>query len=258
MIDDNTAIVGKKIFFIHPSAFVQNEIAAELIQQEYEVYTTRDEEKLKKVLEKYPDSFVFACIDEAISAGKWEAWIRSVMTEETTKNVKIGVMSAANNEASLRLYINTLAVPCGFIQVKQEKSKTIAAIADILLAGNAKGRRKYIRADTRGETMTTINFPKDGSFITGEIRDISSVGLSCVFSQSPKLEKNSLIGDIQLKLQSTLVKVEGIVFGSRMESEEKVYVFVFPQKLDPLVRTKIRTYIQKNLQTKMDAEFKQQ
>ncbi|MCL1812262.1 MAG: PilZ domain-containing protein [Treponema sp.] len=256
MADGNTAFTGRKIFFIHPSAFTQNEIISELAQQEHEVYIVKDEDKLKRVLKKYPDSFVFASIDETLSSAKWEAWIRSVMGDEATKEVKIGVLSNTSNEESRKLYLNTLNVECGFIPVKLEKPRVIKTLSDILIAGDARGRRKYIRADTRGETMTTINVPNNGAFVTGEIRDISVVGLSCVFAQDPELEKNSLLHDIQIKLQSTLLKAEGIVFGSRMDETDKVYVLVFSQKIDPAVKTKIRTYIQKNLQSKMDAELK--
>jgi hypothetical protein len=256
MADDNSAITGKKIFFIHPSAFTQNEIIAELAQEEHEVYIAKDEDKLTRVLRKYPDSIVFASIDETLSSAKWEAWIRSVMGDEATKNIDIGVLSNTNNEESRRLYLNSLMVQCGYIPIKQEKPKVIKTLSDILTAANSKGRRKYIRADTRRETMTTINVPANGAYAVGEIRDISVVGLSCFFPQDPELEKNSLLHDIQIKLQSSLLKAEGIVFGSRSEEGSKVYVIVFSQKIDPSVRTKIRTYIQKNLQTKMDAELK--
>jgi hypothetical protein len=147
-------------------------------------------------------------------------------------------------------------VPCGFIPVKSETIKVIKALLDILKSVEAKGRRKYIRADTGGDTLTTVNVSHNGSFITGMIRDISVVGLSCTFAQDPELEKNSLLADIQIKLQSTLLKAEGIVFGSRTEGEEKIYVLVFTPKMDLSVKSKIRSYIQKNLQARMDAEMK--
>jgi hypothetical protein len=256
MVDDNTELLGKKIFFLHPSAFVQNDIVAELVQQEYEVYVARDEAKLQKLLPSHPQSIVFASIDETLSANKWEGWIRSVMGNESTKDVAIGVLSNTNNEDARRLYLNSIRVSCGFIPVKIGTAKVIKAMLDILKAVDAKGRRKYIRADTRGETMTTINVPNNGAYVTGEIRDISEVGLSCAFAQDPELQKNALLPDLQIKLQSTLLKAEAIVFGSRMDGEERVYVFVFTQKIDPAVRTKIRSYVQKNLQIKMDAELK--
>jgi hypothetical protein len=104
--------------------------------------------------------------------------------------------------------------------------------------------------------MATINISLNDGYINGTIWDISVVGLSCVFTGDPELEKNSLFPDIQIKLQSSILKAEGIVFGSRMSGAEKVYVIVFTQKTDPVVRTKIRTYIQKNLQLKMNQEMK--
>jgi hypothetical protein len=254
MADDNTSILGRKIFFVHPSVYVQNEILAELIQQEHEVYVIKDETKLQKILRRYPDSIVFASIDETLAAAKWEALIRSIMAE--IKTVSIGILSNTNDTDSRRLYLNTLKVPCGFIPVKAGTPKVIKALLEVLRAVDAKGRRKYIRADTAGETMTTVNFSHNGTFITGMIQDISVVGFSCVFAEDPELEKNSLFPDIQVKLQSILLKAEGIVFGSRSEGEKKIYVVIFTPKIDPSVKVKIRSYIQKNLQTKMEAEMK--
>jgi hypothetical protein len=82
------------------------------------------------------------------------------------------------------------------------------------------------------------------------------VGLSCTFAEDPELAKNTLVQNIQVKLQSTLLKMEGIVFGSRPDGASKIYVILFTQRIDPDTRSKIRTYIQHNYQTKMDAELK--
>jgi hypothetical protein len=256
MADVNVEITGKKTFFIHPSVFVQNEIIADLVQQEHEIYIAKDEEKLKKVLKNHPDSIVFASVDEAMSSEKWEAWIRSIMGNEATKSVSVGILSNTNSEDARRLYLNTLQVSCGFVPVKMERHKVVKALVDILNAAGAKGRRKYIRADTRKESLTTLNVPLNGTFITGEIQDISVVGLSCAFSEDIELKKNALVPDMQIKLQGVLLKAEGIVFGSRPGEGNRIYVFLFTQKLDPSVRAKIRTYIQKNLQSKMDEELK--
>jgi len=256
MADDNNTLQGKKVFFLHPSAFIQNAIIDELIQNEFEVYIVKDESKCQKILRKYPASIVFASIDEVLSAGKWETWVRQIMGDPATRSVDVGILSNTNNDEAKRLYVNSLKVSCGFISVKMDKTKVTEALLSILKAADAKGRRKYIRAETQGEKLTTINLPVGSDFITGEIRDISVVGLSCVFPQDPELSKNALFHDIQIKLQGVLLKVEGIVFGFRMDGPDKVYVFLFTAKVDPAVRTKIRTHIQKNLQAKIDEEMK--
>ncbi|MDR2020487.1 MAG: PilZ domain-containing protein [Treponema sp.] len=254
--NNQSEILGKKIFFVYPAAAVQNEVVAELIQQEYEVYVVKDHVNLQKVLKHYPDSIVFADIDERLPEQDWETWIRNIMSDPATANVLIGIVSANNDEVLQRKYVNSVKVQCGYVTVKANIKNSIKYILDILNACEAKGRRKYIRVTTGSENMPTINIPHNGTYINGVIKDISSAGLSCSFAPDPELGKNTLCSDIQIKLQGMLLKVEGIIFGSRMEGQEKIYVLVFTQRTDPVVRMKIRKYIQTAIQAKMEAELK--
>jgi hypothetical protein len=249
-------LLGKKIFFVHPSAVVQNEIIAELIQQEFEVYIIRDHAALVKVLKRYPGSIVFANIDERMSEADWETWIKGIINDPETARTGIGVLSANGDEQLQRKYINSVRIQCGYTVIKADLNNAIRQLKDILTAMDAKGRRKYIRAVAGNEAPAAINFPLNDKFVNGTIKDISAVGLSCVFAEDPELTKNALFQNIQVKLQSTLLKVEGIVFGSRMDGPSKVYVILFTKRIDPDTRTKIRKYIQQNLQTKLDAELK--
>ena len=249
-------IVGKKIFFLYPTAVVQNRIINELVQQEYEVYIARDKDALRRVLRKYPDSIVFVDIEEKMSEKEWEVWIMSVMNAPDTKDVSIGIVTANEDEQIKRKYSLAVKVKCGYTVLKFDLDKTIRSIIDVLQTVDAKGRRKFIRATTEKETNTTLNLPLHGMFVHGQIKDISVVGISCSLEGNPEITKNTLFKDIQVKLQSNLLKVEGIVFGSRMDGKEKVYVLLFTQRIDPEIRTRIRKYIQSNLQSKMDAELK--
>ena len=255
MSDSNTEIMGRKVFFLHPSAFVQNTIIEPLIQQEFEVYLIKDETKILKILKKYPDSVVFACIDEVLSPKQWEEWVAQHRATPSGEETRLGVISNTNNDDTRRLYVETLKVPCGFISIKSDKDKVIKALIEALSAVKAKGRRKYVRANTHHEAMTTINLPMGDSFVTGGIWDISVVGLSCAFDKELNMNKNAIFHDIQLKLQSSLVKVEGILYGSRTEEAETVYVFLFAPKTDATTKAKIRTFIQKRIQALMDIEI---
>ena len=255
MSDSNTEISGRKVFFLHPSAFVENTIIEPLVQQEFEIYMVKDETKIPKILKKYPDSVVFACIDEVLTPKQWEEWVIQHRATPADNEMELGVLSNTNNDDIRKLYVETLKVPCGFIPVKPDKDKAIKALIEVLNAVKAKGRRKYVRTNTRGEAMTTINLPVGDRYVTGEIRDISVVGLSCTFSEELNLEKNAIFHDIQIKLQSMLLKVEGVVFGSRTEGLETIYIFIFSPKTDSTTRSKIRVFIQKRNQSMMDAEI---
>ncbi|MDR3160571.1 MAG: pilus assembly protein PilZ [Spirochaetaceae bacterium] len=250
-----TDMSGKKVFFLCPTALVQNEMAAELIQQELEVYIVRDQGKLRRVLRKYPDSVVLICIDNGLPEKEWDAWIRTVMKDPATAAVSIGVLSGENNGALVNKYVNDIRVTCGYVVTRLDIKRAIIQVLANLKSVDAWGMRKFLRVNTNNDINTTINMPHRGEFIKGYIKDISVAGLSCYFELDPQFEKNMLISNIQVKLQSVLLKVEGIVFGSRLDGLVKVYVIIFTQRTDPSVRVKIRKFNQLMLQAKMDREL---
>jgi hypothetical protein len=249
-------IIGRKIFFLYPSALIQNQIAAELVQQEFEVYLIKDHSKLRRILKEFPNSIVFANIYDGMSEKEWEAWISGVMRDNELAGVSIGIICSTDDEALKRKYLLQIKVPCGYTVLKSDLIVAMRALMEILRAADAKGRRKYIRATMENETNTTVNLPLDGLFINGVIVDISVVGFSCIFTEDPDLQKNTLFQDIQIKLQSNLLKAEGIVYGSRAEGDSKIYVVIFTKRVDPDVRSRIRKYIQQNLQNKMNLLLK--
>jgi hypothetical protein len=253
-IESNNDILGKKIFFLFPSVIVKNEVIPELVQLEYEVYTSTDEKKLKPILKKYPGSIVFINIDDGLSEQNWDIWIQGVMRAGEW-NTSIGILSSNGDEKRQKKYISALRVQAGFIPIKSDIKKILTQFTNTLKKLEAKGRRKYIRVSTAQEPLTTINIPYQGNFITGQINDISVVGLSCVFDLDPELKKGVQIKDIQIKLQGILLKADGIIFGSRETDSGTVYVILFTARINPDVKTKIRKYMQNNLQQKMNNEL---
>jgi len=246
---------GKKIFFLYPTVAVENKVIAELVQQEYEVYTAKNKDTLKRVLKEYPDSIVFVDINEQMTEAEWEAWITAMKTSPDTKNISISIITNNDDEKIKRKYLITIKVT-GYTVLKFDLDKAVVHIIEILQSLDAKGRRKYIRATTTKDSNATLNLPFNGMFVKGYVRDISVVGISCTLEGNPEIPKNTLFKDIQVKLLSSLLKVEGIVYGSRMEGSEKIYVLLFTQRIDPDVRIKVRKYIQQNLQSKMDSKLK--
>jgi hypothetical protein len=247
-------IMGKKIFFLCPSAAIQNMIIQELVQQEFEVYTVTDPGLMLRGLARYPVSIVFVHINEGLSFADWENWVRSVTTGPETSGVGVGILTSTNDEGLRDTYNTQLQVQCGFTVIKPDMDRARRQILEILRASAAKGRRKYLRAFLKDET--TISLPFKDEFIKGVVRDISSVGFSCVLDQNPVLAKNTLLQGIQIKFQNQLLNVEGIVIGSREEpGGERCYVILFPQRVNPEIRARIRRTIQQYLQASLDQEL---
>jgi len=254
MGEEKTEYSGSKIFFLYPSASVQNLIITELAKNEYEVYIAKDHGRLTYVLSKYSDSVIFINIDDKMPAEEWEKWIDDAV--QTAPTIRIGIFTANNDDALREKFTKNNQIKCGFLVLKYDLSKTTEVIMEMMNVMNVKGRRKFLRITPDRDTIASINIPLGGEFLNGVIKDISVVGFSCVFNNNPVLKKSTLLKDIQIKLQSMLLNVEAVVFGSRDHEDEKIYVMLFTHRIDMETRSsKIRSYIQKNLQLRMDAEI---
>lgn len=246
-------IEGNKIFFLYPTNSIQSQIIDELIQQEYEAYAAKDHSRLSSALKKYPASIVFVNIDERMPEPEWEKWITSHL--KILPDLKFGIFSSTSDEEIKDKYINKLKIPCGFMMLKLDMSHTIDKVLESLERTNVKGRRKYLRACAENDLKSTLNLPFNEEYINGNIVDISVVGISCKLEREMELKKNTLYKDIQIRLQSTLIKVDAVILGSRENNDGKMYVMLFTQRTDPETKVKIRKYIQQNMQSKMDSEI---
>jgi hypothetical protein len=246
-----TDIIGKKVFFVFPTAYVQNQVVAELVQHEYEIYISKNPKRLAHALKTFIDSIVFVNIDEGMPESEWEKWIRTLMTAQP--GVTVGIFTSNSDDKLKEKYLNSVRVKSGYYNSKLDMSKTTPKILEVLESLNVKGRRKYLRANT--DDSATINLPSSSGFLNGTVRDVSVVGFSCTFTGDVQLHKNELVKDIQIRLQTMLLKVEAVVFGSRLDGHEKVFVLIFTQRVDPEIKVKIRKFIQQNMQHKIDKEI---
>ena len=121
-------LVGKKVFFLYPTAVIQNRIIDELVQNEYEIYIARDKDTLRRVLRKYSDSIVFIDINEKLSEKEWEVWVRAVMEAPDTKNTCIGIVTAYDDAVIRQKYLNVLKIKCGYTVLRFELDKAIKQI----------------------------------------------------------------------------------------------------------------------------------
>ncbi|MDR1024698.1 MAG: PilZ domain-containing protein [Treponema sp.] len=246
------SIAGRKIFFLNPLPPIQNIVIAELIQREYETYVVTDRTILRRLLKNFPGSIVFIDIDQTIGEKEWESWIREVTTAGELTDIRVGILTPNRNDTLQNKYANMLHLPCGYTMIHRDLNITTAQIINILNANEAKGRRKYLRTSTENESQTVVNFPAGGQFVSGSIRDISTAGFSCVFTEDPEFAKNSSFSNVQIKLKHTILNVEAVIFGSRIEGNSKTYVALFTDRLSPDSKAKIRKYIYSDLQAKMD------
>jgi hypothetical protein len=223
-----------------------------LIMAGYETYTLLDEKKARKLLEKFPGSIMFINIDEGLKEPEWEAYIRGIMEDPKTKDSRLGIMSYNQDKDLMQKYLMDLAIPCGYIQLKlglQESTKIILAALE---ANEARGRRKYIRAECEDDINATMNFKNDTGIAHGKILDISSAGIAARVENSPALTPNSVLHEVQCKLRGGLFMTDMIFMGTRRDDKSN-FIFLFDPKISQENKLTVHRYIKLCLQKYVDA-----
>lgn len=244
--------LGRKVFFLYPPSVVKDELISRLLEQEYEVYMIKDAAMADRLLVLYPASVVFVNIDAGKSEGEWETWIRSKLSNPLLSSLGIGILTYNSDENLQKKYLMDIGIQCGFVKLKLGLEESTKILLSTLQANEAKGRRKYVRANCAGDSLSSINLREGGITATGKIQDISVVGFSCILDPDPAFKKNTVLHDIQLKLRASLVKIEAVVFGTRMVDDRMQYVMLLAPRTEAVVRDKIRNYIQYALQNEIE------
>lgn len=243
--------LGKKVFFLYPPSVIRDDLVTRLLDQEYEVYMLNSHQTALKLFSRFHDAICFVNIDAGLGEKEWEDWIRAVMANPETKGVGIGIVSYNSDDKLQKKYLMDIGIQCGFIKLKIGMEESTRILLATLKAAEAKGRRKFVRASCEHDTLASLNVREGPVDVTGSLLDISVVGFSCVLDPDPAFQKNVMLHDIQLRLRGTIVRTEAIVFGKRGE-EQTTYVMLFTQKMEPLSRQKIRSYLQVALQSEIE------
>jgi hypothetical protein len=242
---------GKKIFILYPHSVIQDEMIDILIMNGYEAYTLRDHKRARSLLEYFPGSIMFINIDEGLKEREWETYIREIQENEKTRESRLGILSYNTDRQLMEKYLMKIAVPCGYIQLKLGVQESTRIMLDALKANEAKGRRKYIRADCADEVNATMNYKDPAGMYYGKLLDISSAGIAVKMDNFGGFPVNSKLENIQLKLRGSLVMINVILMGNRQD-DKNVWIFLFDPHMTPENKLVIHRFIKYNLQRYID------
>jgi hypothetical protein len=243
--------MGKKIFLLYPHSVIRDEMLDILIMAGYETYTIQDENRARKLLERFPGSIMFINIDEGLKDKEWEAYILGIMEGPKTKDSRLGIMSYNQDRELMQKYLMELTVPCGYIQLKLGLQESTRIILSALEANEARGRRKYIRADCHEDVNAAMNYKGGNETYHGKILDISSAGIAARLDKFEDLPVNALLRSIQLKLRGGIVMTDMILMGKRRDNP-LVYILLFDPKMSQENKLVIHRYIKMCLQKYID------
>lgn len=258
MADADKSIYGRKVFFINPSMNFETTVIDRLRLMEYEVYSIDDYRKAKPLLRKNSDSICFCIIESQLSLKGWHNFIKSFETENIFKPLDMGVIIPTLPEEKKANFIAGLQLDAGILMQNQDQETLFHEIVKSMDAMNAKGMRKYVRANCLNEPQADLLWLKDNRMFKLKIIDISAVGIAAKLStgQANAVFINQVIEGVTLNLKSTQVGVDIKISAIKSAGDFLLVVIMFDTTTTPDAINKIRAYIAENLQTTLRSSIR--
>ena len=213
-------LFGRKVFFISPSYVIDKYLIEKLRQNEYEAYILRDIKKVKGLLAKFPDSMCFINIDEGFSYSAWFNFMKSFQLSQELSGIYLGILSNSATWEDKDKFLMNIKLPGGFNQF--DKTETfLNDFMKILDLNGAKGRRKFLRLDTRGLNDVSGYMNSEGKLYAVNIKDLSSAGFAITYRQELMsiFQKNTLIRDMSLSVGRKTMICSCIVFNTQVNPD---------------------------------------
>ena len=215
-------LFGRKIFFVNPTFNIEKYLIDYLRKNEYEVYILKEYKKVKRVLSVYPDSMCFIDIDEQLSYSEWYNYMKSFSLIPELQGIYLGIVTQNATWEDKDKFLMNVRLPCGFTLISKQE-KILEHFAAILDLNGAKGRRKYLRLDTRNEKDVSGYMTSEGKLYTINIKDISSVGFAITYKQElmSMFQKNTLLRNLCLSAGRKSMVCSCIVFNTQPNPDEQ-------------------------------------
>ena len=213
----NLDITGKKIFLLYPHSVIQDEMLDILIMAGFEAYVLHDHRRASGLLRRFPASIMFINIDHGFSEPEWEAYIRGVLSDPLIIDCRLGILSYNTDQTLMRKYLMDLALPCGYVQLKLGVRESTGIMLSALEANEARGRRKFIRADCSGDHNALIEIRSSGGTWHGKILDISAAGIAAHFDTIEDYPANTQVKEARLSLHGSRLQMDMTFMGRRAD-----------------------------------------
>lgn len=255
--------LGRKAFFLYPDGRVVPGVLDALRKREFEVYGFQSHKIIGKILGFYENSVLFIWADEGPGPAGWAELIREIHPEnKIPESTSDAVMYALVKRGRKSPEYEALASAIGLaflIDIPDESEKLTERIGTILEAISARGQRQYVRFGGAGQIVTSLYAAHGDAGVSGTVHDISSVGMSCSFSEEVDFNPKDRIDQIELSIQDQRYRVGGFILLRRQDpSGRPVYVIMFDRKSVGAAQDPIRRFINDSLKAQVEKRLEAQ
>ena len=239
-------VFGRKIYFLNPSFVVENYIIDYLKKNEYEVYVLTDFRKAKGILSANEDSMCFVNIDSEMPYAHWYNFMKSFSLSDNLQSIYLGVISEKASWEDKDKFMMNIKLPGGFHLIDRKTPKLLDEFTKVLDVNGAKGRRKFLRLDTRNERDVSGYLASGGKLFSLNIKDISSAGFAVTYKQNivNLFQKNTLVRNLNISAGRKSMVCSCIVFNTQLNTDgTAMSVLMLTNENPESTRSYIRDYI---------------
>lgn len=233
-------VKGRKTFFIAPdrSLFPQSYLE-EYLTMGFECYFIDTdiflpiELKIEIILSVFKDSILFFNIDSPLQDNTWPRLISELHDKypDALFGVTYSKRQTLNEKHSLeKLYLYTIGIQCGCIQLEYQKRNNFELIDKMLFANQAMGRRKAVRAVCTNNCKFQIVSEKSGT-VQGNIMDLSISHFSVMLPENAlELDDYEKVKDVAFSVKGLRFHSDAVLYMTRKTDEGILFVFAFCSK----------------------------
>lgn len=246
--------LGKKIFFVYPHSVITKDLIDCLINLEYEVYLLNDHREIENICQEYIEPIFLINIDKVLKGYEWEDYIGYLVNNGDTKHARIGALTFNQNDRLAKRYLMDIGITCGFVKLKLNVRESKDIILKMLKVNDVKEKRSYLATSCyRNDAYFNVNLID--SIEHGDILSISSIGMIFTFDNN-KIYNRGTYRDVQLKLKGKLIKVSLDIIDIKNDIwKNPVYIGRFSNNTDEISKFKIKSYISRTLQCKVEKKL---
>ncbi len=219
---------NRKIFFLHPQAVVQDELARGLIENNFEAYFLRNHVSAKMILRDFPDSILLIQIDSGLDEQKWIEYADGLKSNPIFSELTICVLSVADMTVIRKTYLErSTSFSYGFTYGGYDFSALYPLIEDMLKNEKANPPGISVKGNAPDKLKISISFIRDSNRYEGLLKEISISGLTCKIDGKEALIPSEVpVQPIIITYNHTQFTLSGRIAGNHGE-DDSVHLILF-------------------------------
>ena len=253
------AFSGRKVFFLNPTPFLEENIVEQLRVMEYDAYSVHDYRIARNIATVHSEGVWFVVPNEALTHTGWHNFIMTLETGDSlVPPIDVGIIMRGMTEESEKKFLVGLKCAGGVMKLKESANVLLQTVKETLDRLGAIGLRKNIRADCMADKSAEIYWMKESKMFRFKMIDISTAAIATTFPGTLQNEVfvNQVIPDAYITMGKKQLGVPLKISTIKTAGDKLLVIFMYGDDVPPEAMMQIREYIGTVLRTQLKDAIK--